>query len=461
MSPRVLVIGLDCAPPALVFDRYRDAMPNVARLLDRGTFGPLRSTVPPITVPAWTSMLSGRDPGELGLYGFRNRVPGSYDLGLATSRDVRVKRVWDWLGEAGRRVAVLFVPLTWPPPPVRGQLVSCFLTPGTDRPWAFPRSLEQEITTRFGPHRPDVPDFRTDDRERLLGDLYATADQHFAMARWVWTEARPDFLMMVEMGTDRFHHAFWHHVDPTHPRHDPASPFARAGRDYYAHLDARIGELLEVVGDETTVLVVSDHGARTMRGGVRVNEWLRREGWLTLRQVPETAVPLAEAEVDWGRTRAWGEGGYYGRIFLNVRGREPEGMIEADAYEETRTQIAGALEAMVGPDGAPLGNVVVRPEQEFRRVRGLAPDLMVFFGDLSHRSLGTVGGATDDGIFCETNDTGPDTCNHDWDGIFVMAGRGGPGRGAVGGLSIYDVTPTILSCMDVPIPPGLLGTARA
>lgn len=446
-----MVIGLDCAPPSLVFDRFRDAMPHVTGLMERGTWGPLRSTVPPITVPAWTTMMSGRDPGELGLYGFRNRVRGAYGLQVASAKDVPVKRAWDWLGEAGRRVAVLFVPLTWPPPPVRGHAVSCFLWPGPDRPWTFPAGFADEITERFGPYRADVPHFRSDEPERILRDVRDMTEQHFDIARWVWAEKRPDFLMMVEMGPDRLHHALWHRFaadGAAEPR------WIEAARDYYGLLDRRIGELVRDVGEDTTVLVVSDHGARTMEGGVRINEWLRTEGWLALDPVPGAPRPWSEARVDWGRTRAWGEGGYYARIFLNVRGREPQGVIAPERYEAERERLAEALTHMRGPDGAPLGNRVVRPDVLYRTTRGTPPDLMVFFGDLRLRSLGTVGPGP---VFVADDDRGLDGCNHDWDGIFVMAGAGAPARGHTGGLQIVDVARTVLGLMDTRAPDGLQG----
>lgn len=454
-----MVVGLDCAPPSLVFDRFEDAMPHVAALRSRGTWGPLRSTVPPITVPAWTSMVSGRDPGELGLYGFRNRVAGSYGLRVATSRDVHHKRLWDWLSEAGRQVAVLFVPLTWPPPPVRGRVVSGFLWPGGDSPWTFPTGLAAELEARFGPYLPDVADFRSDEPERVLREIRAMTDQHFEMAQWIWRGARPDFLMMVEMGPDRLHHALWDRFDPDHPggRYEPR--WEQAARDYYALLDERIGRLVADAGDDTTVLVVSDHGARAMEGGVRINEWLRAEGWLALEGAAPTApTPLSELRIDWSHTRAWAEGGYYARVFLNVRGREPEGIVPAEQIEDERRRLARALEQMRGPDGALLGNRVVWPESEYRRTRGTAPDLMVFFSDLRLRSLGTVGPGS---LLTRTDDRGPDGCNHDWEGIFVMAGADVPARGRIAGLQIVDVARTVLGLMDVRAPEDIAGTDRS
>ncbi len=437
-------------------------MPRLTELRGRGTWGKLRSTVPPITVPAWTCMVSGRDPGELGLYGFRNRVPRTYDLAVPTSADVKVKRVWDLLGEAGKKVAALFVPLTWPPTPVRGAMASCFLTPTDEDQWTFPQGLKDELTARHGEYRMDVADYRSDEPDRILEELYAMGEQHFAMARDVWESRDPDFMMMVEMGPDRFHHAFYRHLDPAHPDHDPGHPLVAEGRRYYAFLDDKVGELIDMAesaGDDTTVMVVSDHGARPLEGGIAINEVLRREGWLTLKSEPDGAGPLRPEMVDWSRTRAWGEGGYYARIFLNVAGREPEGIVSPG--EEEERALAELRELLLGvpaPDGSVMETRVVDPRQEYRKTRGQPPDLMVFFGDLRLRSVGTVG---IDGIYTRGDDIGPDACNHDWDGIFVMAGGGQPARGEVTGLSIYDVTRTSLGLLGVHAPTDLLGTDRS
>ncbi len=92
---KVFVIGLDCAEPTLVFERWRHHLPNLSRLMDAGSYGQLTSTIPAITVPAWASMLSSKDPGELGVYGFRNRADHTYEnMNIATSKVVKVDRVW-------------------------------------------------------------------------------------------------------------------------------------------------------------------------------------------------------------------------------------------------------------------------------------------------------------------------------------------------------------------------------
>lgn len=456
----MLVIGLDCAPPALVFERFAAIMPNLSALRARGLWGPLRSIVPPVTVPAWACMTSGRDPGELGVYGFRDRVPGTYDLALVDARRIEVPRVWDLAARAGKRCVALFVPPSWPPRAEPGVAIAgCFLTPTAAHAWSAPPSLKDELTASFGAYQLDVEGFRSGDSARLAREISAMTEQHLQMARHVWEHHAPDLLFAVTIGPDRFHHALWEHLDPSHPRHDPAHLLVQVGRDYYAAIDAQLGALLAQCDAETTVLIVSDHGARTLRGGVAINEWLIACGELTLSERPFERAPLGKARVDWSKTRAWGEGGYHGRIFLNVAGREPNGIVAPGDVPRVTAKLADALRAMRGPDGAPLGNRVVVPADEYRAVRGHAPDLLVFFGDLDYRSLGTIGptSASAAQIFHADNDTGADACNHDWDGIFVMAGGGVAARGHTAGLSLYDVTPTVLARLGVAVPAELLG----
>jgi len=438
---RALVLGLDCAPPALVFDRLVRVMPNLTALRRRGCWARLRSVMPPITVPAWACMLGGRDPGELGLYGFRNRIAGAYGLQTATGTDA--PRVWDVASDAGKEVCITYVPLTSPPPAVNGVAVSGFL--GTSRPLTHPASLLDELEARFGPHAPDVTEFRTDDLDRLLDELYETTRRRFAVGRALWRERAPDLAVHVEMGTDRIQHAMWRHLDPTHPDHDPADPRVRDAQDYYGFLDAELGAWLDEAPD-ATVLVVSDHGARAMRGAVCVNEWLRRNGWLVLKSAPGGPTRFDLEDVDWSRTRAWGAGGYYARVFLNVAGREPEGIV--DDEEAALAELVAALHA----DEA-LRAAAHRPRDLYRATNGFPPDLLVFFGDLDYRSLGTVGGE----VFVTEDDRGPDGCNHDWDGVVIAAGPRIEARGELETRSIHDVAPTVLAALGLPVPPDWLG----
>jgi len=459
-SPKVAVIGLDCAEPSLVFERWREELPNLASLMDSGVYGCLTSTVPPITTPAWMAMVSGRDPGELGVYGFRNRRSGEYkDMGIAFSTSIMEPLLWDRLGRAGFKSLVVGVPQTYPPRPVDGWMVTGFLTPSTDSEFTYPAPLKAEVLSVVADYPFDVPDFRTEDKARLLRDIEITTQARFKLVRYL-LETKPwDFFMMVEIGTDRIHHGFWHYMDPEHVLHEPDSPYATAMRDYYRLVDAEVGSVLELLPLDTLVLVVSDHGAQRMDGGFAINEWLLAEGYLKLKRAPDPPAPLEKAEVDWSRTVAWGYGGYYGRLCLNVKGREPAGVVVPDDYDRVRNEIAAKLEAFTLPGGRPLGNRVFRPEDIYREVRNIPPDLIVYFGNLRWRSLGTVGTGR---ILSDSNDTGPDGANHAQEGLYIAARRGAAARlprpEAAAARSYLDVAPTVLLEFGLRPPAELRGT---
>jgi predicted AlkP superfamily phosphohydrolase/phosphomutase len=211
--------------------------------------------------------------------------------------------------------------------------------------------------------------------------------------------------------------------------------------------------LMERFDEDTVVMVVSDHGARPMHGAICVNEWLADAGYLVVEERPSAVTPFSEVKVDWRRTRAWGEGGYYCRLCLNARGREPEGIVEPDEFEPLRAELTDRLEALPGPDGKPIGTRVFRPEQLWRERQGIPPDLIVYFGDLAWRSNGSLGHGRH---WTFDNDTGPDDANHDRNGICVIAGPDvAPGRRD--DLAIYDIAPTILGLAGVPGDGGLRG----
>ena len=464
---KVFVAGLDCAPPAVLFHTsaenslgLKDQLPNLSRLIGEGIYGPLSSSIPCITVPAWTSMLSSKDPGVLGFYGFRNRADHSYDnMTIATGNAIHHRRVWDILTETGRSSTIVGVPQTYPIKPLQGTLISSFLTPSTQRQYTFPHELRYEIDRVLDgrPYDVDVPQFRTEDKNYLLQQIQEMTEKRFAVIKYLLREKPWDFFMFVEIGLDRIHHGMWKFWDSDHSKHEPGNPYQNAIPDYYRYLDRELGEILGMLDDDTVVLVVSDHGAKAMDGGFAVNEWLRREGLLVLKEEPqyEGLVPFEKVEVDWERTTAWGSGGYYARIFLNVEGREPQGKIPARDYEKVRDQLKEMIEALPDHEGKPMGSVVFKPEELYREVSNVAPDLMVYFGNLRWRSLGSFGLPD---LYTFENDLGPDDANHDQEGLFVLWDpRRDHGGRYVEGLQLMDVAPTVLDLMEVPVPPDLQG----
>lgn len=453
---RVLVLGLDCAAPQLVFDRWQDELPNLRKLMAEGISGRLKSCDPPITVPAWMSMMSSKDPGQLGIYGFRNRSAYTYDgLSIANSSAVHEDTVWDILGRQGKKSVLIGVPPTYPPKPINGHLVTCFLTPSVDdNQYTYPAELKYEIERLVGRYMVDVENFRSEKKDDILAQIYEMTRKRFALARDFVVNKTWDFFMMVEMGPDRIHHGFWKYHDVTHPKHEPGSKYVQAIHDYYCYLDDEIGKLLALLDDQTVVLVVSDHGIRKMEGGICINEWLIREGYLTLQETPKEITPFAKTKVDWARTRAWGEGGYYGRLYLNVKGREPEGVIHPDAYEEVRDELIARIEAIRDENGRLLGSRVMKPQGMYKSVGGIPPDLLVYFGDLGWRSVGSLGHHS---VYTYENDTGPDDANHDHHGIFIMRDPSRSLAGSRDGLQLMDVAPTVLDRFGMAVPKDMQG----
>ena len=453
---RVLLIGLDCLGPE-VLDPARGLMPSLAALAQRHPSGTLLSTLPPITVPAWTSMLTGCDPGELGIYGFRNRRSFAYgDLALATSNWVRRPRVWDRLSQAGRPSLVIGLPQTSPPPPLQGNLVSGFEGPVEGR-YTHPPSLAAEVESITGGYLFDVPDFRRIELSQVVEIVYAMTERRFRLMRRLMASKPWDFALLHEIGPDRIHHCFWRYHDPRHRSSQPSSGFGAVVREYYRFLDSQVAELIAEVGSTAAVLVASDHGVQPMDGGVCVNEVLLDAGLLSLRATPVQPTALSPEMVRWERTTAWAEGGYYARVFLNVRGREPRGTVVPDQMRTARRRVAEALAQVQLPDGRVLHNRVEQPAKLYREVRGIAPDLLVFFQDQRWRSVGSVG--TGSHVAAE-NDTGADGANHAREGMFLLAAPGA-GPATQQRASILDVAPTLLELLGLPPDPRLSGRPLA
>ncbi|HUY32721.1 MAG TPA: alkaline phosphatase family protein [Pirellulales bacterium] len=457
-NAKIVVVGLDCATPELLLGDER--LVHIRRLMAGGCFGRLESVVPPITVPAWMCMATSQDPGSLGVYGFRNRVDHSYGgLAVATSASIRQPSVWDQIAQQGGRTNIVGVPPNYPPRPVNGVSVGCFLTPDTTRNrYASPAEAQGEIERLVGVYPVDVAGFRTHDKERLRRDIDALSRRQWTVARHLLRNTDWDYFQFVEIGLDRIQHGFWKCHDPQHVLHEPGNPYLHLVRDYYRRLDDELGQLLDLLDDETIVLVCSDHGARRLDGGFCVNEWLLRRRLLALDHEPSEVTPFSRLAIDWSRTKVWSEGGYYARVFINVRGREPQGTVAARDYEAFRDELKALLEATVDPEGNPLGTIVFKPEEIYRQVRGVAPDLIVHFGGLAWRSIGGVGYRT---LHVRENDTGPDDCNHAQYGAFVLSAPNFSARGEREGVHLLDMAPTLLELGGYDVPRAMQGRSLA
>ena len=250
------------------------------------------------------------------------------------------------------------------------------------------------------------------------------------------------------------HHGFWNYFDPKHVQFEPGNPYQNAIPEYYLKLDEQIGRVLELLNNDTIVLVVSDHGAQRLDGGVAINEWLVREGLLVLNEYPTTLTPFEKLNVNWSKTKVWSEGGYYARVFFNIQGREPQGLIPQAEYESFQDEMRARIEALPDDKGQPLQSLVFRPEEIYRNVRNVAPDLIVHFGRLYWRSIGTVGHSK---IHVQENDTGPDGCNHAQYGMFILAAPNCSLNGEYEGARLLDIAPTLLDLASYEIPETMQG----
>jgi len=438
---KVFVIGLDSAPPELLFHKFIDDLPNLRKLLSKSIYGPMKSTIPAITIPAWTCMATGKTPGELGLYGFRHRKGNSYkDIWIAHSLMVKEKAVWDYLGEKGYKSVVLGVPPSYPPKKINGCMVGCFITPDSSVNYTYPPELKSEIERVVGDYIFDVV-FRKENRDEVKEQIWEMTGKRFELVRYLVETKDWDFFWFVEIGLDRVHHAFWKYFDETHHLHEPNSPYKNVIPDYYKLLDREIGRTLKLLDDDTAVVITSDHGIKKMKGCFAVNQWLVDEGLLKASYDKGKVIRFEQLDVDWSKTVAWAWGGYYARIFLNVKGRDPSGVIRMSEYDKVREEIAETIKSIRGPNGEKWDTKVFYPEEIYPAAKGDKPDMMVYFDDLYWRAAGTLGWETN---YLLENDTGPDDAVHSEYGVFALH-LPDMSESKTIDTTIYDFAPTVLS----------------
>jgi len=451
---RLVIIGLDCATPKTLFEDFLDDCPNIKKMVEYGVYGKLRTCNPPITIPAWMVMSTGKKAGTLGLYGFRHRKENSYDdFWIATSYKIKEPKVWDIIAEKGLKSCILGIPPTYPVQPINGCLVSGFITPDIISKYTYPPELKDEIEENVGKYILDA-NFRVDNKKILMKEIYEMTRVQLKTVKYLMQTKDWNYFKFVIIGLDRFHHAFWKFYDKNHNKYEPGNKFEGEMRKYYQYLDYEIGEILNLVDENTIFMIVSDHGAKAMKGLVCINMALESLGLLKFKTKPKPRTRLADADIDWSNTYAWGWGGYYARIFLNVKGREPHGIINQEDYEKMRNEIIKKIKTIKDMNGNQMNTIIYKPEDLYEIINGDAPDLMVYFDDLNWRSAGTVGY---DSMYLDENDTGPDDAVHDWFGVYVLYDPKKKIGKNLGIKSILDIAPTSLKILGVDIPKDMEG----
>ena len=320
---RVFVFGIDGAPPELVFDKWLDELPTIKKLMHKGVYAKLNSAIPPSTIVAWNSMISGKDTSEIGVFSYSCKDEGGNQR-LVNSKDIKCKLIWDILTEHNKKSVVLFVPLSYPVKKINGCMVSDFLTPSIGENCAYPAELKDKIkklgnTDIFFDVAVGLAGHKGLEIDILLEKTYEMTGMQINLIKELIVEKDWDFFMCVMIGTDRLQHMLWQHFDETHRRFIKNSKYKNALKDYYNYLDKKLGEILELVDEETVVIIASDHGMIKQEGKININNWLIKEGYLVLKEGVDTKErkKFSINFVDMEKTTAYGGGAYNARVYIN------------------------------------------------------------------------------------------------------------------------------------------------
>jgi len=510
---KVALIGLDGADPDLI-RRWRSYLPNLSLLIEKGSFGKLRSSIPPLTVPAWNCIYTGKNPAKLGVYDFLYREKGSYRVRILNSSMLQAPTVWETLSRAKRRVAVLNVPLTYPPKPVNGTIVSGLPLPlvggKPTTTYTYPPEFSAELDEHVGGYTFPVPVDIPEDmilrevtwkggaiRRETTMPSEGAEKKLIDAAKYMLAKEEWDFYTVILRELDLASHFYWKYFDKNHPQYQSKSTWAASNPllDAYVRMDETVGEIVSMLDQNTTVFILSDHGNGPLYRRFYVNEFLRRLRLLSLRRrtlwrmkagssfkstalrmmrllnriggagfvkrVPKTvgkAVRLVDQfegnveRIDWGRTKAYSFG-EVGRIFLNVKGREPQGTVEpGQEYEHVRDFIIQKLQELRHSSADPSSTTAIYKREDIYSGPFLdsAPDIVFIMDNYE---------CTSSSQLVSSRLFGQDLRNsgfHRPDGILMAAGPDiKPGH--VVNANVCDITPTILHLMGLALPEDLDG----
>lgn len=446
---KVFLFGIDGAPPDLIFGLWMQYLPTIRGLVEKGCYARLNSTIPPSTIVAWNSMISGKDTSEIGVFSYTTRDEHGNSR-LVTSRHIKCKLMWDILGEHGKRSVALFVPLSYPVKPINGCMVSDFLTPSVESECAYPASLLEKVRSVKNPAIffdvvAGLAGHKGLDSDTLITRTYEMTDMQIGLVKDLIVSEQWDFFMTVMIGTDRLQHMMWNHFDDTHRRHVKNSPYKNALRDYYVYLDKKLGEVLSLLGEDTVVIVASDHGMVKQEGKININTWLIEQGYLVLKEGidPRKKQRFDTGFVNMEKSLAYGGGAYNGRVYINKKkAGKNHGTLIAEIEQK--------LLAIPDDKGKKLATKVYRKEAIYRDTSSdECPDLTVYFDDLRWASNPDLG---QEGLHSWETAIGADSAGHSRQGCFLISGKGVAAKGDIGEADIAQVAPTILDALGVPIP---------
>jgi len=452
--------------------------------------------------------MTGKNPGKHGIYGLMRREKDSYEIVPINSTDRKSLDLWEIISAHGKRAIVMNVPVTYPVRKINGILIAGgFMTPKNAAVYAYPQSIIEELRDAVGEYRAYFESSR--DRaersislksyeEAFLEDTIMTTDVH-ARAALQLLSREWDFFMIEFQGTDALQHTFWKDMDETHPEHDKtrAIRYGNVIRDFYERLDEVVGKMVEKVGSDTDVILVSDHGFTKFSKFVSLNVFLMSNGYLVLKRNPRTLLKrfifslgitpinlfallekiglgkyqqslrkeevrsrfrgafISLRDVDWSKSVAYAMGGW-GQIYLNLKGREPNGQVSEEEIDPLIEKIIRQLSQLRDPSSGNLifGSRSIYPKQDVYKgpETPLAPEIIAI-PDSPYRIFADYEFGTSKLVTEAVAWSG----NHSMDGIFVGYGPDIKHGTHTPPAEIIDVAPTLLYLLGLPVPRDMDG----
>lgn len=448
------MFGIDGASPELVFGKWRKELPTISKLIRGGVHANLRAPIPPISITSWNVIFSGRDPSELGIFGYS--VKTARGSRVITSKDIKTPRVWNILSKQKMRSVVLYVPLTYPAEKINGAMVADFLTPSIKSNCAYPASIKAEIKKLGDPElffdvAVGLAGHKGLEPADLIRKTYKMTDMQTKLAAGLLEKEDWDLFIMTIVGSDRLQHMLWRHFDKNHRNYIRNSPHKNALLDYYRYLDKHLGKFIKKLPQNTHVIFLSDHGMVRQEGKININNWLMREGYLRLK--PEYKKTLGASKmrfsadmVDPKKSTAYASGAYHARIFINKK-------LAGRRYKSLQKELIRKIKAIPDDHGGKMETRVFKAGDIYKNPRHPeCPDLTVYFDDLRWASNPDFTGK---GLYSFESAAGADSAGHSREGVFVLSRPAAKNKKNACKIDAARVAPTILKLLGAKIPSSI------
>jgi len=502
-KPRAIVVGIDGGSPQLIEAwATQGKLPGFARLMQEGVFGPLASVPNMRSAAAWTSFMTGRNPGKHGIYEFYEYAADQQKIRFLKGGDRDGATLWGLLSAAGRNVGVINVPMTYPAEKVNGFLIAGLDAPGRkSRGFVEPPELLAELEERFGEYilEPGLTGhIVAGNTDTAVETLWAELDQKVKVSNHLAAEKPWDLFVTVFRSLDAVQHCFWKHMDPEHPFHDAeqAKRYGSVILQAYQRVDGYLNELLDRLDDHTNLFVISDHGFGAKHlATTQLNRWLEAEGFLTYRRrgilvkllgsIYRAVVggtfrrtkekltrflpflrnmvqyQLCFAEIDWTKTTAYTDT-LYPTIWIN---RRPEGPLGKEASDERYQELVGRLRKRLADcrdsvSGVPVvGDVFAKGEIYHGPHIDRAPDLLIRWRE--DIAIHGLAGLRQEDRGGDTRIPGEDPSvisgDHRVHGILFARGPAIRRGVRVQDANLVDIAPTVLYAMKEAVPRDMDG----